>query len=205
MRKIYADGILKLALALVKIGALQFGTFFLPDGSKSSYYVNLGTLPSFPSEYNLTIRMMIKAINKKINASSFHSIASIPATGLVYAVPIAISLMKPLIFVRGKSEVDQRRIEGLIRPGWKVLIIDDLVRSGNTISLTAKAIRSEGCEVRDALVLIDRLEGAKERLRDERIRLHSVTNILELSEILYSKELIAEENLNSIKKQVLKH
>ncbi|HYB06949.1 MAG TPA: hypothetical protein VEB87_02200, partial [Nitrososphaerales archaeon] len=60
----------------------------------------------------------------------------------------------------------------------------------------------EGGKVTAAVVLIDRLEGARERLSKKGISLHSVTDMLELADTLYSMELISKDNLKAITKSV---
>ena len=52
------------------------------------------------------------------------------------------------------------------------------------------------------MVLIDRLEGARERLSARGITLHAVTDMVELADILYSMELISKDNMKAITKSV---
>ena len=47
-----------LAEGLAKAGALQFGTFTLPDGRESSYYINLRGILSYPGLYSLAVYSM---------------------------------------------------------------------------------------------------------------------------------------------------
>jgi orotate phosphoribosyltransferase len=51
-------------------------------------------------------------------------------------------------------------------------------------------------------VLIDRLEGAREKLSQRGITLHAVTDMVELADTLYSLELISRDNLKAITKSV---
>ena len=52
------------------------------------------------------------------------------------------------------------------------------------------------------MVLIDRMEGAREKLSKQGIALHAVTDMMELADTLASMELISEENLKAIAKSV---
>ena len=54
-----------IAEGLVKAGALQFGTFTLPDGKDSSYYVNLRGLPSYPGVYGMLVEAMSDVVSKQ--------------------------------------------------------------------------------------------------------------------------------------------
>jgi len=65
-----------------------------------------------------------------------------------------------------------------------------------------EAIEDEGGKVSSAIVLIDRLEGARERLSKRGIKLHAVTDMVELADTLFSMELISKEELKAIAKSV---
>jgi len=188
-----------LAEGLVKVGALQFGTFTLPDGSDSSYYINLRGLPSYPGVFRLVVDSLALLLTKAPKADA---LCCVPLTGLAVAAPIAAAQGRPLVYLRTAKQPNERALEGEVRPGWKLIVLDDLVTSGNTIISAAQAVEREGGEVKHAAVLIDRLEGGRERLSKHGIALHSVTDILELADALFSMELISEANLKAITKTV---
>jgi orotate phosphoribosyltransferase len=78
----------------------------------------------------------------------------------------------------------QRRVEGILISGDRVIIVDDLVATGRSIQRAAAAIRSEGGVVTEALVLLDREEGAREKLLKQNITLHSIVKIGEVAKTL---------------------
>jgi len=189
-----------IAEGLVKAGALQFGTFTLPDGTESSYYVNLRGLPSYPGVYGAVVEALSDLATKK--ASKADAFCAVPLTGLLLASPLAVALRKPLVYTRMDKQENERLVEGEVRPGWNVTIIGDLATSGKTILSAADAIEDEGGEVSSAVVLIDRMEGAREKLSKRGIALHAVTDMVELADALYSMELLTKENLKAITKSV---
>ena len=189
-----------LAEGLIKAGALQFGTFTLPDGKDSSYYINLRDLPSYPGLYSLVVEAVRDLVTKKTPRA--RALCGVMVTGMMIAAPVALSLKKPLSFVRVPKQAGDRVVEGEVRPGWNVALIDDLATSGKTILASAKAIEQEGGEVTQAVVMIDRLEGARERLSKQGISLHAVTDVVELADMLFSMELINQENLKAITRSV---
>ncbi|MDV3276949.1 MAG: hypothetical protein LYZ69_00605 [Nitrososphaerales archaeon] len=194
-------GMLKgLAEGLVKVGSLQFGSFTLSNGSESSYLVNLRGLPSYPGMYKLVVDSMVGLVRSK--AAKADAFCGIPVAGLAVAAPTALALGKPLVYVRQLRQANERVVEGELRPGWKVVVIDDLAASGKTILSAARSMEQEGAEVKHAVVLIDRMEGARERLSKEGITLHCVTDIMELADTLFSMELIREGDLKAITKSV---
>ena len=184
----------------MKAGALQFGAFTLPDGRESPYYVDLKGMLSYPGLYSLAVESMGKLISAK--APKTNALCGVPESGVVLAAPLAISLKKPLVYTSGSRQESGKRVRGEVRPDWKVLIVDDLSTSGKTLLASAKAVKEEGADVTDAAVLIDRMEGAREKLSKEGIALHSLTDVVELADTLYSMELIEEKSLKAITRSV---
>ena len=190
----------EIAEGLVKVGALQFGTFTLPDGKESSYYVNLRGLPSYPGVYRRLVEAMAELVTKKVPKAD--ALCAVPLTGVMLASPMAVALRKPLIYTRLEKQENERLVEGEVRPGWNVVVVGDLATSGNTILSAAEAIQDEGGKVTAAVVAMDRLEGAREKLSKRGIALHAVTDVVELADSLHSMELITKENLKAITRSV---
>jgi orotate phosphoribosyltransferase len=193
----------RIAEGLVKVGALQFGAFTLPDGKDSAYYVNLKGLPSYPGVYGMVVEALSDLVSKKVTKTD--ALCAAPVMGLLLAAPLAIALKKPLVYTRMEREESGRLVEGEVRPDWDVVIVGDLCTSGRSILSAADAIQDEGGRVSSAVVLIDRLEGARERLSKRGITLHAVTDMVELADTLYSMELISRDNLKAITKSVGGH
>ncbi len=189
---------------LTRINALRFGTFTLTGGKLSPYYIDLRIIPSFPGAFKRIQKFYQELALKDVNETKFKRIAGIPTAGIPFASVLAFSLHKPFIYIRKdiKSHGRERRVEGILHPGDSVLLIDDLITSGKNLLSAAKAIRSEGGIVDDALILIDREEGGKEALAREGIHLHYLTNITDVSEILFRMEIITKEQRMDILKQV---
>jgi orotate phosphoribosyltransferase len=194
----------ELAMVLVKVRGLQIGTFTLSSGKLSSYYVDLRTVPSFPGAYRYVIDCYLALIENEVGLDSFDAIAGIPTAGLAFSSPVALQLQKPMIYVRkeGKNYGRMKRIEGMIKPGWKVLIMDDLVTTGQSILSGIDAIKEEGGEVKHVAVLIDRLEGAKANLKKAGVTLRPLTDVLELVRTLHAKDEISDDEMQAIKSQV---
>lgn len=190
----------ELAEGLVKVGALQFGPFTLPNGRESAYQVNLKGVPSHLGVYSLVVESMKDLLSSKVPEAK--AVCGVPVAGLAIAAPVALRVGRPLVYVRQSRQLNERRVEGELKPGWRVVVLDDLAASGKTILDAAKLVEQEGADVKDALVLLDRLEGARERLSKEGIALHCVTDVMELADTLYSMELIREADLKAIARSV---
>ena len=191
---------------LNKIGALKFGAFKLSSGKISPYYIDLRIVPSFPDAFKKVCDFCVDFIKKEVDAKNFERVAGIPVAGIPFASLIAYNLQKSFLYVRKgvRFHGRQRRIEGTIAPGDRILLVDDLVTTGLSLRKAAKAIMSEGGVVTDAVVLLDREEGGREKLEKSGIRLHALLNVSEIANKLYEIGAIDEEQLKTILKQIKK-
>lgn len=191
---------------LKNIGALKFGAFKLSSGKISPYYIDLRIVPSFPDAFKKICDFYIEFIKNEIGSKNFDRIAGIPVAGIPFASLIAYNLQKPFLYVRKGARLHgrQRRVEGVLSPGNRVLLVDDLITTGLSLKKAAKAIAAEGGVVSDAVVLLDREEGGKEKLEKSGVRLHSLLRISEIANRLYELGAIDEEQLKTILKQVKK-
>jgi orotate phosphoribosyltransferase len=189
---------------LVQTKAMQFGTFTLASGKLSSYYIDLRVVPSFPDVFAKAVTAYVDAITSIIGIKRVQAIGGVPTSGLTYATAVAYSLQKPLIYVRDQSKAHgtAKKIEGILRPGCEVVILDDLITSGNSLIKTIDTIRSEGGEVDQAVVLIDRLEGGREKLASKKVHLNAITDMLELTELLEQMDLIDSNQNLAVKSQL---
>ncbi len=196
----------ELCRVLHKIGALKFGVFKLTSGRTSPYYIDLRIVPSFPDAFQRVCDVYVNLIKKELGKEGFDRIAGIPTAGIPFASLIAYQLGKPFLYIRQRVRLHgrERRIEGIIMPGDRVLLVDDLITTGRSLKKAAKAIRAEGGLVKHALVLLDREEGGKQRLAEDNISLNFFLTASEAAKKLYEAGAIDDEQLNTILKQVKK-
>ncbi len=194
--------VLEMALFLLKSDALKFGLYTLASGKQSPYYIDLRILQSFPRYFRLTIIALRDLISREIG-SDFDSLGSIPTSGLIFASALSYEMLKPLIYVRKESKMYGRRkmVEGYLRPGEKVLLVDDVATTGTSLSNTIKVIRENGAIVKDAVAIISRLEGAEEKLQQMGVRLIAIATINDLINALHDKGLLDRNSLEEIIKQ----
>jgi len=185
----------------LKTGALKFGVFRLTSGKLSPYYIDLRVIPSFPKALR-RIMDFYETLAVEELKGRFDKIAGVPTSGIPFAAILAYKIDKPFIYVRKERKTHGigRKIEGLLYPGEDVLIVDDLVTTGKSIVEAAEAIKAEGGETSNALVLIDRGEGGKERLEKVGVKLHAFISVKEAAELLYGMEAITKEQYEEILK-----
>jgi orotate phosphoribosyltransferase len=192
------------ATFLYKNGIIQFGNFTLTSGKNSSYYIDLRLVPSYPHQFRKMIKNLQNLIIEKTGLDNFDSLASVPTGGLVVTSALAIEIVKPLIYVRNKPKEHgtTKSIEGKISTGMKVVMIDDVMTTGTSVLNGIRQLKEAELSISDLYVIINRLEGADKVLADEGIRIHQLTDILEITNILFKEKLVSEEMLEKIKNQV---
>ena len=190
----------RLAKILNRIGALKFGTFKLTSGEISPYYLDLRIVPSFPDAFKQICDLYIELIKNDVGADGFDRIAGIPTAGISFGSIAAYQLKKPFLYVRTteRQHGKGRSVEGILLPGNRVLLLDDLITKGGSILKAAESVRSEGGVVTDAVVLMDREEDGKQNLANDGIKLHYLITTSELARKMYDMDAITREQLNII-------
>jgi orotate phosphoribosyltransferase len=197
---------IEIAKILHHIDALKFGVFKLTSGKTSPYYIDLRVVPSFPDAFRQICEFYREYINSQIGVESFDRIAGVPLAGIPFASQVAYNLKKPFLYVRknDRHHGRQRRVEGILVSGDRVLLLDDLITTGLNLKTAAEAIRVEGGVVKEAVALLDREEGGKEKLEESGIKVHTLLRISEVANTLYDISAIDEESLKTILKQIKK-
>ena len=185
---------------------IKFGDFTLASGKSSSYYVDLRLVPSYPREFRMMTKYLENQITEDIGLDNFESIVSVPTGGLVIASALAIETVKPLIYVRSKPKDygTSKSVEGKIHDGMKVVMIDDVATTGGSVVNAIKSLTEVNVTVKDAYVIVDRMEGADEALAEYGVKMHAMLNILKITEILYEQKMIDVNILDKVKKQISK-
>ena len=196
-------GNLWLAKALWDLGAIQFGDYTIGRTTQHSpVYVNLRLLISNPRALSRAAKVMheeIQALEARLHPGiqSFQRVCGIPFGGLHLATAYSIRSQVPMVYVHPAKERNGNRVwvEGKYESGERVLLLDDLVTSGGGIIETATFLRTNaGLEVKDALVLLDREEGAKEQLKERGYNLISILGLETMLNYLMASGHIEDEN-----------
>ncbi|MFO7789882.1 MAG: orotate phosphoribosyltransferase [Bacteroidota bacterium] len=76
-------------------------------------------------------------------------IAGVATGGIAHGVLVSEKMEKPFVYVRSQSKGHGmgNRIEGVVEKGQKVLVIEDLISTGNSSLNAVEALRNAGCEV----------------------------------------------------------
>ncbi len=161
----------KLKERLKEVKAIEFGEFTLRSGKKSHYYVDLKKATCDPSALEMMADAVIEKMPKNIDRIAGLELGSVPIAAVV-----SVKTRIPMIIVR-KEKKDYgtgKRIEGPLKEGENVMIIEDTTTTGGQIVKAVNAIRGAGGIVDEAIVVVNREEGADEALKAENAELISV-------------------------------
>ena len=135
------------------------------------------------------LKLAVDAMVDKVKNLDFDVVVGLEARGFIFGMPIAYLLGKSFVLVRKKGklpcetisesydlEYGKAEIEihtDSIKPGQKVVLVDDLIATGGTIEAAIKLIERLGGEVVDCLFLVE-LAGMKGRERLSNYNVDSV-------------------------------
>lgn len=178
----------ELILHLNEIGAIKFGSFTLKSGLESPIYIDLRQLVSHPKVLKITA----ETLWEQIQSCTFDTICGVPYTALPIATAMSISHDVPMVMRRKevKAYGTKRAIEGLIQPGQRCLVVEDLVTSGASVMETVEPLKHEKLTVTDVVVLIDREQGGRRRLEEEGLQLHAIMTMSTMLECLKKHDRI---------------
>ncbi len=183
---------------------IKFGDFTLASGKKSSYYVDLRLVPSYPHQFRTMVKKLQNNIAEDIGLDSFDSLVSVPTGGLIIASALAIEIVKPLIYVRSKPKDygTTKSVEGQIHKGMKVVMIDDVATTGGSVVNAIKSLKDANITIEDAYVIVNRMEGADEALKELGVKLHSLANVMQITQTLHEQKFIEDDILEKVRKQI---
>jgi len=192
------------AIFLHKNNIIKFGDFTLASGKRSPFYMDLRLVPSYPVEFRRMVKSLQNTVSDKIGLDSFEAWASVPTGGLVIASALATETIKPVIYARSKPKGygTAKLVEGRITDGMRAVMVDDVATTGGSVVQGIKALRDAGVRISDACVVINRLEGATEAVEAVGVQMHSLTDILEIANILFEEKLATQQTLDRVREQV---
>ncbi len=160
------------------------------------------SIPDFPEEGIIfrdvtsvlqdkdSLKMSIDAIQEELKDVDFDLVLGPESRGFIFGVPVAYNMNKGFIPVRKKGKLPCETVEmeydleygtaviemhkDAIKPGQKVVIIDDLIATGGTIEAIIKLVEKLGGEVVKVVFLME-LEGLKGR---EKLNGYEVASVI---------------------------
>jgi orotate phosphoribosyltransferase len=174
----------EMLLSTESIAVYKDKPFVFVSGRISPVYIDCRKLLSFPAEREYIVTEMAKKAETDIGLDAIDVVAGGETAGIPYAAFVAHIIRKPMIYIRKqpKGYGGTKQIEGLLEPGQRVLMVEDLITDGLSKLRFNIGVRGAGARMTHCLCVFDyasdRLnqhEG-KESLAKNGIALHVLAN-----------------------------
>ncbi len=192
LEKIYADKLLK-----IKAIKLQpSNPFTWASGWKSPFYCDNRKTLSYPG-----LRDFIKIEFARVVQERFGQVDAIAgvATGAIAMGALVADLLNlPFVYVRSspKDHGLENLIEGDLRPGMKVVVVEDLISTGGSSLKAVQAIRNNGCEVIGMVASYTYgFDVAEKAFKEADVELITLTNYEAVLEVALETGYITEDEL----------
>ncbi|MCI4362290.1 MAG: orotate phosphoribosyltransferase [Thermoplasmata archaeon] len=166
----------ELAKDLFDSQAVQFGSFTLTSGQTSDVYVDVKRAATDPGR--------LKRIAERLarHVGDAERLAGMELGAVPLVVALALEVGRPYAIVRksARTHGTGRRVEGDIPPGARVLVVEDVTTTGGSVVETVGLLREAGARVDRVVCVVDRQQGAAERLAAVDVRLVPLITLEEL-------------------------
>jgi uridine monophosphate synthetase len=158
---------------LKKNDVIKVGDFTLKSGKQSSYYVDFRNLISIPDVFYILCKYMSNLLPNHKN----YYICGLPYAGIPYCSVISTMKMIPMIMLRKEQKKygTKKMIEGSIKPGDEIVLLDDILTTGSSIIESLEYFKEY--KIKKVIVLLDRMEGGRERLEKLGYQVESLFSI----------------------------
>jgi orotate phosphoribosyltransferase len=192
----------KVAEFLLQIKAITIRPdepFRWASGWNSPIYCDNRKTLSYPRIRTFIRQEIVKTIDENFGQPDL--IAGVATGGIAQSALVAQELGLPLVYVRPKSKEHgaQNQIEGVIESGQSVIVIEDLVSTGNSSLIAVDALRAKGCIVKGMVAIFTYgFDQAKKNFIDHKCPLVTLTDYQAVLQKAIESNYIQESDLESL-------
>ncbi|MFS8143761.1 orotate phosphoribosyltransferase [Rhizobium sp. R635] len=194
-----------LAKMLWEIKAVHFNAetpYKYASGIMSPVYIDCRKLLSFPRVRSTVMDFAASTLLRDAGFEQFDCIAGGETAGIPFAALLADRLGLPMIYVRKKPKGHGRnaQIEGEMKEGSRVLVIEDLTTAGGSMFTFIDAVRAAGGIVDHGIALFfyGIFPEAHHRFANGKVRLHYIATWREVLAIAKQQKLFDEKTLSEV-------
>ncbi len=186
----------KTAELLLQINAIKLNSenpFTWASGWKSPIYCDNRIILSFPAIRNYIRDEFSKNIEKQFGKPDI--IAGVATGAIGIGILVAESLGLPFVYVRPEAKKHGRlnQVEGFLQKGQNVIVVEDLISTGNSSLLAVEALRNEGANIKGmAAIFSYGFDVAQENFKNQNVDLFTLSNYENLLDIAVAKEYITQ-------------
>lgn len=192
----------KTAELLLQINAIKLNPenpFTWASGWKSPIYCDNRLILSFPTIRNYVRDEFAKNIEKQFGKPDV--IAGVATGAIGIGILVAESLGLPFVYVRpeAKKHGRQNQVEGFLQKGQNVVVVEDLISTGNSSLMAVEALRNEGANIKGmAAIFTYGFNVAEENFKNANIDLFTLSNYENLLDLAVQKQYITEDQQSTL-------
>ncbi|MBR5323352.1 MAG: orotate phosphoribosyltransferase [Muribaculaceae bacterium] len=192
-----------LAKKLLGVSAVKLqpkNPFTWASGWKSPIYTDNRKTLSFPEVRSFVKVELTKLIKEKF--AEFDVIAGVATGAIAQGALIADELDMPYVYIRSaaKDHGMGNLIEGEIKPGQKVVVVEDLISTGGSSLKAVEAVRQAGCEVVGMVAIFTYgFPLAEEKFKEAGVTLYTLSNYNAVLEAAAETGYINSEDIETLK------
>ncbi len=193
----------ELLIGMLDVGCLKISPknpFTYTSGLKGPLYCDNRLIPSHPSLRKLVAKGFSEIIDK--NHIVYDQLAGVATAGITHAAFLAEFRNEPMSYIRSKPKGHglSKIVEGDVKDGANLLLIEDLVNQGASLEAVILQLRSSGYKVQTALSIVNyQTPKAQELLKTLKVDLFSLINFSELAEMALSEKIVDDEGYDLLK------
>ncbi|MSU75871.1 orotate phosphoribosyltransferase [Patescibacteria group bacterium] len=173
--------------------------FRYTSGIVSPIYNDLRVLLSYPDDRKKISKLLEKQARE--NFKGIDAIAGTATAGIPWAAWLAAAMNVPMVYVRqrAKRHGQKNQIEGVLKPGSKTLIIEDLVSTGQSALGSVHAIRRAGSEPLGVVgIFTYQMEEAVKAFKKAQTPLYTLTNFRTLVSVAERKGQLSSDSRDKV-------
>jgi orotate phosphoribosyltransferase len=192
-----------LAKKLLKIKAVKLqpaNPFTWASGWKSPIYCDNRKTLSYPSVRNFIKLELARTVAE--NFENATTIAGVATGAIAQGAMVAEELNLPFVYIRStpKDHGLENLIEGDLKPGSKVVIIEDLISTGGSSLNAVEAVRSAGCDVIGMIAIFTYgFSVSENRFKEAKVKLVTLCNYDTILEEALKTDYIDEADIKTLR------
>lgn len=192
----------KTAELLLQINAIKLNPskpFLWASGWHSPIYCDNRLTLSFPAIRNYIRDEFSKQIEEKYGKPDV--IAGVATGAIGIGILVAEELGLPFVYVRPepKKHGRQNQVEGFLQKGQNVVVVEDLISTGNSSLLAVEALKEAGANVKGMVSIFSYgFDVAEENFKKANVELNTLSNYENLLNLAVAKQYITEEEQQTL-------
>ncbi|MCH3923621.1 MAG: orotate phosphoribosyltransferase [Bacteroidales bacterium] len=196
------ENAIETARCLLQVKAVKLNAenpFTWASGRKSPIYCDNRITLSYPEIRTFIRQQFVSTINEIFG--DIDAIVGVATGGIAQGVLVAQDLGKPFAYVRPEAKKHglKNKIEGDLKSGQSVVVIEDLISTGKSSLEVVDSLREEGCIVKGMVAIFTyELEVAKQNFIDKNVSLNTLTNYSTLIQTAIDEHYISDKDIMSL-------